>query len=211
MTPVTQPAFLVPTWVESPEDPRPRVLQAVSSPIPGRKPPRVYDLTEVDSEDDSDPDSGPESFVFDPVESDDDLDNVIDAFERDLDDDGASVLQPAVEDVQEAVPQVDKQDIPVGVGVRPRSRGIEFPDGSCAMSASSVYASATPEGRVASFAERGVKRLRVILRESVALRSELATDEHRSSVVPVISSTAMHSGTLENEGVVPSSLGTSGI
>ena len=130
VTPVTQPASLVPTWVESPEDPRPRVLQAVSSPIPGRKPPRVYDLTEVDSEADSDHDSGPESFVFDPVEYDDDLDSVIDALERDLEDDGASVLQPAVQDVQEAVLQVDKQDIPVGVGVRPRSRGIEFPDGS---------------------------------------------------------------------------------
>ena len=40
----------MPTWVDSPEDPGPRILQAVSSPIPGRKPPIVYDLTEVDSE-----------------------------------------------------------------------------------------------------------------------------------------------------------------
>ena len=35
---------------------------------------------------------------------------------------------------------------------------------------------------------------------SIVLGSELATDEHRPSVVPVIS-TAMNSGTLENEGV----------
>ena len=180
VTPVSHPASLMPTWVDSPEDPRPRVLQAVSSPT-GRKPPRVYDLTEVDSEDDSDHDSGPESFVFNPVESDDDLDSVIDALERDLEDDGASVLQPAVEDVQEVALQVDKQDIPVGVGIRPRSRSIEFPDGSCAVLASGACASATLEGRVASFADRGVKRLRVIPRLSVALGSELATDEHRPS------------------------------
>ena len=50
----------------------------------------MCDLTEVDSEDDSDCDSGPESFVF-PAESDDDLDSVIDALERDLEDVGVSV------------------------------------------------------------------------------------------------------------------------
>ena len=62
------------------------------------------------------------------------------------------------------------------------------------MSASRACASATPEGRVAIFADRGVKRLRVIPRGSVAiLGSELATDEHRPSVVPVISSTVMDS------------------
>ena len=81
-------------------------------------------VTEVDSEDDSDCDSGPESFVFNPLESDDDLDSVIDALERDLEDGGASVLQPAAEDVQEVAPEVDMQDIPV-VGTRPRSRSIE--------------------------------------------------------------------------------------
>ena len=134
VTPVSQPASLMPTWVDSPEDPRLRVLQVVPSPIPGRKPPKVYDLTEVDSEDDSDHDS--ESFFFNPVECDDDLDSVIDALERDLEDGGASVLQLAVEDVPEVAPQVDKQDIPV-VGIRPRSRSIEFLDGSCAVSASS--------------------------------------------------------------------------
>ena len=105
VTPVPQPASLVPTRVDSPEDPRPRVLHAVSSPIPGRKPPRVHDLIEVDSEGDSDHDSGPESFVFDLVESDDDLDSVIDALERDLEDDVGSVVQPAVEDLEEATPQ----------------------------------------------------------------------------------------------------------
>ena len=180
VTPVSQPASLMPTWVDSPEDPRPKVLLAVSSSIPGRKPPTVYDLTEVDSEDDSDCDSGPESFVFNPVESDDDLDSVIDALERDLEDGGASVLQPAAEDVQEVAPEVDMQDIPV-VGIRPRSRSIEFLDRSCAVSASGACASATPQGRVATFADRGVKRLRVIPRGSVALGSELATDEHRPS------------------------------
>ena len=81
----------------------------------------MYDLTEVDSEDDSDCDSGPESFVF-PAESDDDLDSVIDALERDLEDVGASVLQPAAEVVQEVAPQVDMQEIPV-VGIRPREDG----------------------------------------------------------------------------------------
>ena len=55
------------------------------------------------------------------------------------------------------------QDIPV-VDIRPRSRSIESLDGSCAVSASGACASATPEGRVASFADRGVKRLRVIPR-----------------------------------------------
>ena len=100
----------------------------------------MYDLTEVDSEDDSDCDSGPESFVF-PAESDDDLDSVIDALERDLEDVGASVLQPAAEVVQEVAPQVDMQDIPV-VGIRLRSRSIESLDGSCAVSASGACASA---------------------------------------------------------------------
>ena len=84
---------------------------------------RSQEKSAVDSEDDSDHDSGPESFVFDPVESDDELDSVIDALERDLEDEGASVA-----DVEEVLPQVDKQDIPVGVVFRPRSKSIDFPD-----------------------------------------------------------------------------------
>ena len=110
---------------------------------------------------------------------------MIDALERDLEDDVGSGVQPAVEDVHEVTPQVDKQDIPVGAMVRPRPRSIESPDRSCALSASRACASATMEGRVAIFADRGVKRLRVIPRGSVAI-----------------------SDTLENEGVVPSSPGT---
>ena len=117
--------------VDSQEDLRPRVLLAVSSSIP------------VDSEDDSDCDSGPESFVFNPVESDDDLDSVIDALERDLEDGGASVLQVAAEDVQEVAPKVAR---------------------SCVVLASGACASAAPQGRVATFANRGVRRLRVIPR-----------------------------------------------
>ena len=93
VTPVTQPTSFVPTWADSPEDPRPRVLQAVSSPIPSREPPRVHDLTEVDSADDSGRDWGPDVRVSDP-ESDDEL-------ERDLEDDVGPVVQSTMEDVEE--------------------------------------------------------------------------------------------------------------
>ena len=65
------------------------------------------------------------------------------------------------------------QDIPV-VGIRPRSRSIEFLDRLCAVSASGACASATPQGKVATFADRGVKRLRVI-----PSGQSWKTDEHR--------------------------------
>ena len=43
------------------------------------------DMTVADSDDDDDDqDSGPESFVFDPVESDEEFDDVVNALERDL-------------------------------------------------------------------------------------------------------------------------------
>ena len=121
----------------------------------------MYDLTKVDSEDDSDHDSGPESFVFDLVESDVELDSVIDALERNLEDDGTSVVQPAVEGVHEAMQQIDKQDIPVGLWSAPYPEALNFLIDHVPP-ASHGCTSATPEGRVAIFADRGVKRLRVI-------------------------------------------------
>ena len=142
-------------WADSKEVPRPRVLQAVSSPIPGRKPPRVYDFTEVNSEDDSDRDWGPDVRVFDPVETDDELDNVIDAPQQDLEDGVGPAVQPTMEDAEEATPRFDRQDILVGAMVRPRSRSVETPDQSCVVSVSRACASAPQEGRVAIFARRG--------------------------------------------------------
>ena len=123
---------------------------------PGRKPPSVYDLTEVDSEDDSDHDSGPESFVFDPVKCDVELDSVTDALERDLEDDGASVVQPAAEDVQEACNRSTSRTFRLELWSAPYPEALNFLIDHVPP-ASHACTSATPEGRVAIFADCGVK------------------------------------------------------
>ena len=42
-------------------------------------------------------------------------------------------------DVEEVTPRSDRQDVPVGAMVRPRSRIVESPDKSCAVFRSAVH------------------------------------------------------------------------
>ena len=103
-------------------------------------------------------------------------------------------VQLTLEDIPEVTLQVNNQDIPIGAVVRQQALNLWI---NRVVSAPRACANAMPEGRLAIFADGGVMRLWVIPKGSVAiLGSELATDEHKPSIVPIISSMAMDSDAL---------------
>ena len=79
MTPVTQPASLVPTWIDSPEQ---RIVAGSGWSAPQVIRDRgltLFDMTEANTD-------NHDGFVFDPVDTDDELsDTLIDALQEDLD------------------------------------------------------------------------------------------------------------------------------
>ena len=113
-TPVTQPASLVPTWIDSAEEcifarsdwSAPQVIRDGGS--------TVFDTTEADG------------FVFNPVDTDDELwDSLIDALQDDLECNVASAEHRAVE-VEDMSSNFVRHDTQIDATVDPQSRSVEF-------------------------------------------------------------------------------------
>ena len=142
VTPDTQPVSFVPTWMDSPEPMSsrsglvPRLDGITLVVVIPDSESRLFDMTEANT--DSDNADRQDTRMCDPVQADDELsDTLINALERDLEDNVSSA------------------------SVDPLSRSVAW-----AVSVSRAPASAVHDGKVAEFAGRGVKRLRVVRRES---------------------------------------------
>ena len=175
MTPVTQPASFVPTWIDSPERVIARSDWSPPQVIRDRGS-TVFDMTEADTDSDDD-------FVFDPVNTDDGLsDTLIDALQQDLEHNVTPAEQHTVEVVEDVSSSPVRHDTPIDATVDPRSRSVESFDGTWAVSVSRALAGAVHDGRIAGFAHRGVKRLLVVPREGIHERDEVIIEDDGTAV-----------------------------
>ena len=146
--PVTQPVSFGPTWIDSPEErivPRsdwsaPQMIRDGGS--------TVFDMTEADTDSD-------DGLEFNPVDIDEELsDTLIDALQDDLEYNVASTEPVEAEDSSSFF----RHDTQIDATVDEQSWSVE----SRTVSVSRARAGAVHLGRIAGFAHRGVKRLRVV-------------------------------------------------
>ena len=129
-------------------------------------------MTEADTDSD-------DVFVFNPVDTDDGLsDTLIDALQEDLECNVASAEHRTVE-VEDVSSSLVRHDTQIDATVDSQSRSVE----SWAVSVCRAPSGAVHDGRIAGFAHRGVKRLRVVPRVSQATTAPAVVEESRSRLI----------------------------